>query len=508
MAGRSLGAPLLFCVLFLVTGLLGGCGSQASGGDQTIIQSPNVVSGVTVRVNNVTGSDVADGLVQPYETLQHAINQLRPGDTLLIEDTGTAYSTSAIIAEERDENNVLLRNLRGFSVTTSGTTANPIRIVGEGPGRPVIDQMRNTSDANDAFMGILLDCASHVVIQNIEIRNVNEAAISSSINGACETSGIIVEDNVISNVYGQKYVGGVRMMGVSDLVIRNNQISAVFSNQEIETKTLNKNARGVESLLIEGNEFDSVDIGVGINAQGIGSATFALNAPETISGLQIASNRFTNVANAISFDQHIADALVADELSTGNFSDVDVYGNVFDSVDTALSVNVGDGENQSNSVCFFNNTTVGSALEAVAIEGLTGTEIFNNIFVQPQGEIILTTAPGNASLQNGIAYSDNQLFWDFVGLNWRLGSGGSDDTAYADLVAWQAASGHPELSVDPALSSLAADPLFVDSINADYSLQATSPAALSGRFGMSIGADFSLPAGVESITNPCIERIR
>ena len=58
--------------------VLYGCEGSGSGGEQTVFDSSVNLTGATLWVNNVTGSDAADGINMPYQTLQHALNQLRP----------------------------------------------------------------------------------------------------------------------------------------------------------------------------------------------------------------------------------------------------------------------------------------------------------------------------------------------------------------------------------------------------------------------------------------------
>ena len=97
----------------------------------------------------------------------------------------------------------------------------------------------------------------------------------------------------------------------------------------------------------------------------------------------------------------------------------------------------------------YNNSFINTVGPALDIAGLTNLELFNNIFVMPQSEILLTHAPDNADLSNSILYSDHNLFYEFVSLRWRLGIGGPSAAIYADLPNWQLASSHPETYRQP-----------------------------------------------------------
>ena len=485
---------------------LSGCGGSVSGGEQTVLNSEANASGARLQVNNISGSDAADGINQPFQSLQYALNQLRPGDVLVVQDSGQPYSTSEVIAEERNANGDLLKTLRGFKLSTSGTEALPIIIEGENTGRPVIDQQQTSSIAGNAILGLLLDCVNHIVVRNFEIRNANEAGISSATNGACDTTDITIEDNHIHGIYGEKYVGGIRMMGVSNLLIRGNHLHDIFSQQSSEDKVFFTDGRGLDNILIEDNQFEALDTGVAINAQGIGSSTFALERQESVTGIQIANNVFNHVGHSIALHTAISDASSSDKIMTGLFSDLDIYGNTFNQVDSALVVDTGKSLYPSKSVCVFNNTIINTLSSSLVLTSVRETEIFNNIFSMPQSTLLETNIATANTSQNNLRYVDNNLFWNFSALSWRLSKGGAADTTYPDLVSWNMASSHPELEANPDINALLDDPEFIDPSSANYQLSPTSPALLAGRFGMSVGADFNFPENADAIVNACIQR--
>ena len=503
---RPLKSTCKWLCLAVALATLHGCGGSASGGEQTIIASPIDLTGATLRVNNVSGSDLADGINEPYQTLQHALDQLRPGDLLVIEDTGQPYSSTAVIAQELDSDDNLLRTLRGYKVSVSGTQNSPIIIEGRGSNRPEINQLQSGSVASNATVGLLLDCVSHIVVRNLEIHSANEAGITTATDGACQTSNIVIEGNHIHNIYGEKYVGGIRMMGASDVVISNNHIHDIFSNESAENKPLITKGAGIHNIIVENNRLEFIDTGIAINAQGIGNSVFGLENPEPVSAIQIKNNVFDTVADALSFTTHISDAMPVDGTKTGLFVNVDVVGNTFEQVGSALHLRADTAQDQSDSVCVYNNSFINTVGPALDIAGLTNLELFNNIFVMPQSEILLTHAPDNADLSNSILYSDHNLFYEFVSLRWRLGIGGPSEAIYADLPNWQLASSHPELTANPDLLATIEDPQFVDALNGDYTLDIDSPAIAAGRFGLSIGANDGLVAPVDMPEFPCAAR--
>lgn len=494
---------LILCWFFLLAGLYACSGEQVSGGKQTVTQSYSSATGASLRVNNVIGADDADGIDEPFQSLQYALDQLRPGDVLFIEhNEGMAYSSDAEVAQELDENGQLVRNLRGFILSNSGTEDAPIIIEGRGVNRPVIDQ-EGLSSVGNAVLGLYLDCVSHVIIRNLEIREVNEAGISSATDGSCETTNITIENNYIHSVSGEKYVAGIRMMGVNNLLIRDNIIQDIVSNQSLENKTMVRKQVAISNVVIEDNHFENIGSGVTFNAQGLGSNND--NDEEAIRDIQINNNVFKDTSLAISLVEHVSDVNTLNDVKTGQFVDIDIYGNVFQTNDTVLSATVDKSMHQSDDVCFFNNTIVSSQVEAISISALTGFEIFNNIFDATQGNILTTNAPVNTDLLNSLTYIDNNLFDNNISLGWLLDQDGSFETQFIDMASWQVqGSGlHMQLSNNPdILSIIDSDPLFVDELNNNFTLSELSPALASGRFGMNIGADFSFS---EQLTSSCFQ---
>ncbi len=180
------------------------------------------------------------------------------------------------------------------------------------------------------------------------------------------------------------------MMGVSNLLVRNNHLHNIFSQQSSEDKVLVTNGRGLSNILIENNQFATLDTGVAINAQGLGSSTFSLERQETVSGIQLANNVFNHVVNAINLHTTISDSSSSDKVMTGLFSDMDIYGNIFDQVNSALALDTGSSLYPSESVCVFNNTIINTLSSSLVLTGARDIEIFNNIFLMPQSSILET----------------------------------------------------------------------------------------------------------------------
>ncbi|MEL7449725.1 MAG: CRTAC1 family protein [Pseudomonadota bacterium] len=150
-----------------------------------------------VSADHPQASDDNDGVTLPFATLERGLRDLVPGDTLLIEGSATPY-----------------RARRGsFILANSGAPDALITIQGSGT-LPVIDAGKSAADPDRPVVGLQLDCVSHVAIRFLEIRNSNDAGISTSLDG-CATEDITVENTLIHHVYGTDAVGGIRLANVS-----------------------------------------------------------------------------------------------------------------------------------------------------------------------------------------------------------------------------------------------------------------------------------------------------
>ena len=398
------------------------------------------------------------------------------------------------------------RQVSGFRLRTSGTVSKPITIEGDSTLPPTIDQEQDGfTTGSNTVLGLLLDCVSNIVVRNLIIINVNEAGITSSIEGACETNNITLEGNRIHHVYGEKYVGGIRLMGVNDVIIKNNSISNIFSQEGSENREFIKEGRGLSNIIIDANTFTGLHSGIVINAQGLGNSNYSLNVDESVTNLQIQNNNFMQVKLPVNFHNRINDDSANDEIKTGLFYSVDVSGNLFHDVEeSSILVKLGASEYQSDLFCLFNNNFIGTASTAIDISGVINIEIFNNIFhptLEGLNENLLETqSPVNPSLENTIAYSDYNLYFaPAEHLRWKLGVDDTSSGEYEGITQWRDAESDPQLNTKPDMNSqVATNPLFIDPLNNDFRLSESSPALLAGRDGVSIGSDYSLPLDFSS----------
>jgi len=115
-----------------------------------VLVSATSASGATYWVSP-SGDDDNDGLslANAWETLQHAADEVGPGDTVRVQDGDYA----------------------GFYLETSGTAAQPITFLAESPNVEITEDNDTTPD------GINLEGASHVVIDGFTVNGRTRAGV-------------------------------------------------------------------------------------------------------------------------------------------------------------------------------------------------------------------------------------------------------------------------------------------------------------------------------------------
>ena len=103
-------------------------------------------------------------------------------------------------------------------------------------------------------------------------------------------------------------------MGVNDVIIKNNSISNIFSQEGSENREFIKEGRGLSNIIIDANTFTGLHSGIVINAQGLGSSNYSLNVDESVTNLQILNNNFMQVKLPVNFHNRINDDSANDEI--------------------------------------------------------------------------------------------------------------------------------------------------------------------------------------------------
>ncbi len=413
---------------------------------------------MVVDPDHPDASDDNDGTTLPFLTLQRGLDELEPGDTLLIQPSDTPYHSDAAIDGT---------GLAGFALAASGTSEAPITIIGGQP-QPVIDQGRSAA-ASTPVVGLLLNCTSHVIVRNLEIRNANDAGITTSLDG-CATTDIRIESTHVHHIHGYDAVAGIRLANSGQSFVRANQLHDIYREEGPRTDIVLAQAE-TTSVVVERNTIRDTQAGVVLRSAG-----------KLLRDTVVQKNRMEDVDAGIYLSTDVA--------SGGNIDTLDIVDNLVLGAGEALHANVDRSGTQSTGVTFRNNTVADTSNAALLLSGLLGFESFNNIFANTQSDVLVLQSPRDASITNQVSYSDNNLIWNDAAMNWTLDLGGPDAQRFVGLDAWREAwsvATQDALTADPDTQTLRQDPAFADPQGGDYRPQ--NPAIVgAGRGGEDIGA--------------------
>lgn len=146
---------------------------------------------------------------QPWKTIQHAVNTLGPGETVLVK--------AGIYTEINNDNSI---NNPGIVVRVNGTESQPITIRNFPGDRPIVDQGGNIDSVGFINKAGFMN---HVVISGFEIRNVGAAGIFMNWSNV---QGLVIENNYIHHVDGRLggNVNGIKVWGARAPILRSNTI--------------------------------------------------------------------------------------------------------------------------------------------------------------------------------------------------------------------------------------------------------------------------------------------
>lgn len=460
---------------------LAGCSGKPSGGDRidpgTSSESPlDEAPGQDTQIFTVNNSDGG-------ESLQSALDAVQAGDTIVIQAGSSRYQHDASYPGE---------SIRGFTLATSGTADQPIYIIGEGNDdqlRPIIDQGKTAPHNPDApnenpepTTGIHLLCASHIVIENVEIRNAHMAGITSSL-GSCASSNIVIRNSHIHNIYGDRNVAGIRLSRTSSVTIENNELHDIFQTDSNNEPSIiaGSNAQ-IDTITIKNNKFSDMDTGIRLEAQN----------DKTLSTISVENNHFEVLNTAITgVIKKTDEATVASAM----FNQLTIRNNLFLALDQGIEIDSGESLSQSDGLLIYNNTFHGLGNTALTVSGIDAISLYNNIFSDIDRDLLVARAPVNTSLSNSFSLYDYNLYsssdYDSTtGPEWLIDLGGLNQQLFGNLINWKIAystSLNPALISDPDQASSFTDPLFQDPANNDFTPNA--PVALSGgRQGEVLGA--------------------
>lgn len=362
--------------------------------------------------------DDTAGAAQEYSTIQAAVNVARAGDTVLVYDG--IYS--------------------GFTISSSGTSSNPIAIKAQGSSA-VINQ------ANSSGEGITISNASYITIEGFTITGMSGYGMAT--HNASPTSpmhGLVIRNNTVQNSGSTN----IYMSEVADSLIEGNSASGSAASHGIYLAN-----GGSDNTILRGNRcFNNFKNGIHFNGD------LSVGGDGLHSGLTVEDNvLYSNTDNGIDADG-VQDSVFQNNLIYGNGRNaLRVFGG--GGADPNLA---GDSAAGPKNLRIINNTllTLGHSGWPVKLtEDLGGHVIFNNILLSDD------SSKGSLCVANVNFASINNAVVNRFSLD--------GDTTLISLSAWQA-SGYDQNSFLTSASSL-----FVNTGANDYRLQAGAPAIDAGR---------------------------
>ncbi|WP_303905789.1 right-handed parallel beta-helix repeat-containing protein [Thiohalomonas denitrificans] len=406
-----------------------------------------------VDAGNSSASDSNDGSEsRPWKTIQKAASTLTAGETVLVK-AGTyteLYSgypnTSA----------------SGLKPQNSGTADAPIIFKAYPGHHVVIDQQQQGA-------GFYILKRNHLVIDGFEIKN----ARSGGVYTADSAEAIVVKNNHIHHIDGSSggNVGGIKFDGCGYCTADSNRIHNIY----VGGTAYNQNVAGLHSFdmhhtTISNNEFSDVYRGV-YHKRSSGQK-----------GVTIHNNTFRNI-----YDSGVIYSVAGG--SNPGHKDQEVYENIFDNVPTGVKSTVWETSTVNDGLLIHNN--IFNTKTAISLAGHRGVEIWDNIFLGNEQQIVTTYHSGG--WDNHIDYSDHNLYDSSLSnILERYGN----EQSYGSLETWQDAADTSWVSGNPGANSLVGSSGCVDPSASDYQLLDISIAKGAGRYGDDIGA---YPNGAGSI---------
>lgn len=371
------------------------------------------------------GSDSASGSAgSPWRTLQHAANQVGPGDT--VEVSAGEY--------------------RGFDLRRSGTSSSPIRFRG-GVGVVIDQDNPKTPD------GVNIENASHVIVEGFTVRGASRAGFR-----AARCDEVTFRDNVAD----QNGRWGIFTAFCDDLLIEDNQTSR--SGLEHGIYTSNSGDRPViRNNRAWGNRRAGIHMNGDLSAGGDGLITGALvegnviygNGSGGAAGINADGVQSSIIRNNLLYDNHATGiALFAMDGAAGSKNNKVENNTVLMPSDGRWCLQIRDGSTGTvvrNNI-LLNAHSFRGAIEA-ASDSLSGLSSNNNIgdrFSRDAGSSNLSLSQWqSATGQDGSSFSatTGDLFVSAGGHDYHLRSDSDAiDVGHAGITSSQDLDGNARVS--------------------------------------------------------------
>ncbi|MBQ8484400.1 MAG: right-handed parallel beta-helix repeat-containing protein [Bacteroidales bacterium] len=399
--------------------------------------------------NSRTKSE-AKSSATPWKTVQHGVNNISAGDTLIVMD-GT-YNERIVVG-----------------ASSSGTAENPTVIMGEPGSKPVIDDGKaGVTDRNARVFYI--NGADHITVNNISI--VNGGWYGFELN---ETEGVTIEH---CSTYNTR-ASGIIAKYCTDLVVQDNEIRKACQELERDSHGYGSHecitVSRTDGFLITRNEvWDTTDEG-DAGGEGIDSKGLSRNG-------EISYNYIHNIARL---------GLYVDAGSGDSFN-IRVHSNrIIDTDGMSVAAELGG---KAKGIYFYNNLVVntdktGFVYQNIMNGGLQDIYVVNNTFVNigKKGGFSGEIGNYNENQENSNLVIRNNIFYNPQG-NQQFSIWHNDATPH-DIShnlyfyfkpGYAGGENNFDNSDLTSADVVDKDPLLTSPATGDYSLTAGSPAKWAG----------------------------
>jgi hypothetical protein len=427
--------------------------------------------------NNLTNTGAADS---PWLTIQHGVNQLQPGDTLIVHESEEPYF-EPYRANGRDRG--------GVTIMTDGTAENPITIKGADGERPVIDQRRALSQLDAATGGVSNDTplrltgiyvnANYINISNFEIRNTTASGIATSVTER-ETKYVTIENTHIHHQYGQDNIAAIRLDHCDLCVVRNNILHDTYNTHGYSTSNpytdephqMHAGVMGYQmgSPLIENNTMYNLDRGVFEKSP--------VEPGEVLDGTPldagtIRKNLFYNIVKGA----YLLEVMGSNDRPSYR---AEFYGNIVDTARVGIEADLYETRAQSSDFKIYNNTFYNVDWGIASLKGYHDVQIYNNLVAKSQTTNFYTVDPSHNTYNNSnqISYFNNNFYASDAD-NWELEIYSNQSQKFGSFSSWQnaaTAESGAGLTSDPDRDSLRGEANFIDPVRRNFQLATNSAA--------------------------------
>lgn len=404
-----------------------------------------------------TGNDSNDGSIgSPWLTIQKAADTLVAGE--IVDIRGGTYTSQGATSS-------------GVKPVNSGTAGNRITYRAFSGETPIIDQL-------DAKTGITIHGKSYITIDGLEIKNCTEGGIYAR-DGQGTNDNLVIQNNNVHDIDGSagQNVAAILLSNVSNSLIENN-IGTTIRVDGVN----NANGGGI--------------VGFRVWNTTVENNTFS----DTYNGVYLKFPDDATIGNVIVRYNLLHDLSVATKHSTqsprtGAHLNHQIYQNISYNTPVFYEDHTFENSSPSSGAKVYNNTIhVTTGNQVIFSRGGQTMEFYNNIIYSGESApewmhtLYNTGDKTDSSKQvSDISFCDYNCL--YPNMTAQLGEFSDDDQSWANLIAWQAATGETSLSYDnPDTNSIDDDPLFVNPATRDYHLQGASPVKLIGRSGENMGA--------------------